>query len=233
MPNLVLLSLMLRNDRIFQPSHNSFAEPGGKRWDIRHISLLRCQNNIGMGRTCWRTIIVNSYVQLRMLSQRCSYSEADRYMRLPFCLGFGAVNGELSNSAFGISDSRGRDGWCFIFLWSVKLVELLPWKSCLLFKKFLAWYWVRPGGTFTCSLLSCSFLDLRKSRDLILKSNRWNASAGSAVHMCVQNVLYAQFHLIKLICILEPFGLLNQHSHPYVKADCSVYIFCVYSTHIC
>lgn len=109
MPDLVLISLKIRNDHVFQPSHNSFAEPEVKRRDVRHISLFRCQNNIGMGRTCWRTIIVNSYTQLRMLSQRCSYSEA-RYVRLPFCLGFWAVNGELSNSAFGISDSRNRDG---------------------------------------------------------------------------------------------------------------------------
>lgn len=94
MPSLVLICLMIRNDHVFPPSHNSFAEPEGKRWDVRHISLFRCQNNIGMGHTCWRTVTLNSYTQLRMLSQSRSDSEA-RYVCLAFCLGFWAVNREL------------------------------------------------------------------------------------------------------------------------------------------
>lgn len=94
MPNALLLSLMVRNAHVFQPSHNSFAEPGGRRGDVRHISLFPCQNNIGMGCTCWRTVNVDSYTQLGMLCQRCSYSEA-RCVHLPFPLGFWARNGEL------------------------------------------------------------------------------------------------------------------------------------------
>lgn len=203
MPNLMLISLTIRNDHVFQHSHNSLAEPGGKRWDVRHISLFGCQNNIGMGRTCWRTIVVNSYTQPRVLSQRHSYTEA-RYVHLtllPWVLG---CEGELSNSAFGTSDSRGRDAWCFIFLWSVKLLEIYCYyreKSVSSLKSS----WLDTGyGMAELLLDPCccalkAFLDFKKSSDLILKSNWWNTSAGSAVCTYVQNVLYAQFHLIKLI----------------------------------
>lgn len=168
MPNALLLSLMVRNAHVFQPSHNSFAEPEGRRGDVRHISLFPCQNNIGMGCTCWRTVNVNSYTQLGMLCQRCSYSEAS----LP--LGFGL---EMGNLAFGISDSWQR--WLMLHF----PVERKIWSPVApMVKKNLSLksIWCDSGyslvalspGPCCCALRTS--LDSRKSCDLILKSNWWN-----------------------------------------------------------
>lgn len=174
---------------------NSFAEPERKRWDVRHISLFWCQNNIRMGHTCWRAIIVNSYTLLRMLSQRCCYSEA-RYVHLPFCLGFWAVNWKLSNSAFGISDAW--QGWLMRhFLVECKTYRgllLLQWKKSV---SSLKSSWHDTGYSLVefildpCCCALKAFLVFKKSSNLVLKSNWWNASAGSAVWMYVQKVLYA------------------------------------------
>lgn len=71
-PNVLLLSMTVRNDHVFRSFHNSFAEPGVKRWDVRHVSKFKSQCNIGMGCTYWRTVTVKGYLQLGMLCQRLS-----------------------------------------------------------------------------------------------------------------------------------------------------------------
>lgn len=136
MPNLMLISLMKRSNHLFQPSHDSFAEPKGKRWDVGHRSLFSYQNDFGMGCTCWRTVIGNGHRELRVLSQKSTYRKAGN-VHWSYCTGVWVVDGSSSPSACGISDSQTGMGDASF---SCGHLLLSPWKICLLLKQFLAWY---------------------------------------------------------------------------------------------
>lgn len=104
MLNLVLISLMIRNDRVFQPSHNSFEEPKGKRRDVRHML-------VQMPKYHWNGLYMlekNSCDLLHTAEGVFPELFSVKPDTCTLCLGYWAVNGELSNSAFRISDSHDR-----------------------------------------------------------------------------------------------------------------------------
>lgn len=111
MPNLMLISLMKRSNHLFQPSHDSFAEPKGKRWDVGHRSLFSYQNDFGMGCTCWRTVIGNGHRELRVLSQKSTYRKAGN-VHWSYCNGVWVVDG--SSSPQPVGSQTLRQGWVML-----------------------------------------------------------------------------------------------------------------------
>lgn len=101
MLNLVLISLMIRNDHVFRPSHNSFEEPEGKR---RHIL-------VQMPKCHWNGLYMLEKNSCDLL-HTAEGVFPEFFLVKPdtciLCLGVWAVNGELSSLGFGISDSHDR-----------------------------------------------------------------------------------------------------------------------------
>lgn len=97
--------------------------------------------------------------------------------------------------------------------------------------------WVLGSQTpMTGWLTLCFPAECKTGRDLLLLNGKsltssWHDTGYGWVEL--DPCCCASKALLKLICILEPFGLLNQHRHPYGKADSCVCIFCVCSTPIC